>query len=177
LQEQGRVAQWESARFTRERSLVQAQPCPSRNPRNRHLSLYALRLVAGRRGRITPRCPTRRCLLSAGLIPETVLPLDGGSAVIRAVCRVPSVVTRGAGTITTSGRAPSPAVVVVEKELHAAWRGAQVDLGSPLGSKQPDRVLGNHGDRPHRRRGGGALSDGVASVEDAQRSIARGQRR
>ena len=24
----GRVAQWESARFTRERSLVQAQPCP-----------------------------------------------------------------------------------------------------------------------------------------------------
>ena len=25
----GRVAQWESARFTRERSLVQAQPCPS----------------------------------------------------------------------------------------------------------------------------------------------------
>ena len=25
----GRVAQWESARFTRERSLVRAQPCPS----------------------------------------------------------------------------------------------------------------------------------------------------
>jgi hypothetical protein len=28
----GRVAQWESARFTRERSLVRAQPCPSRCP-------------------------------------------------------------------------------------------------------------------------------------------------
>ena len=27
---EGRVAQWESARFTRERSLVRAQPCPSR---------------------------------------------------------------------------------------------------------------------------------------------------
>src|SRR6476646_128224 len=26
----GRVAQWESARFTRERSLVRNQPCPSR---------------------------------------------------------------------------------------------------------------------------------------------------
>src|SRR5262249_35605188 len=26
--DRGRVAQWESARFTRERSLVQAQPCP-----------------------------------------------------------------------------------------------------------------------------------------------------
>ena len=37
----GRVAQWESARFTRERSLVQAQPCPSRTCKMRQLDSRA----------------------------------------------------------------------------------------------------------------------------------------
>src|SRR5689334_22465851 len=35
----GRVAQWESARFTRERSLVRNQPRPSRSP-SRQISSY-----------------------------------------------------------------------------------------------------------------------------------------
>ncbi len=37
----GRVAQWESARFTRERSLVRAQPCPS----SKALEIRGLRVV------------------------------------------------------------------------------------------------------------------------------------
>jgi hypothetical protein len=47
----GRVAQWESARFTRERSLVRAQPCPLESPCKTGSFSRPLKLIPRRKGR------------------------------------------------------------------------------------------------------------------------------
>ena len=77
----GRVAQWESARFTRERSLVQAQPCPSRTFKMRQPPETA-RVHGG--GRAEPSGEIRR-LAAAAFRSRMIRPIRSASPARAAV--------------------------------------------------------------------------------------------